>query len=391
MRILVAPDKFRDALDAQSAADALAAGVRDVRPDAEITCCPLGDGGEGTGRILAEVLHAEERTATVLDPLGRPRTARWWLCPTASPAAVVEMAEASGLALLAPGERDPLRTTSFGTGQLLHAALAAGARHILLCVGGSATVDGGAGCLQALGWEFADAAGGVIPPPIAGGTLARVASLRPPATALRAVIDVLCDVDNPLLGPRGAAQVFAPQKGASPEAVHALESGLAHWTDVLERFGAPGVRAVPYGGAAGGLPAGLVAALSVRLPVGFAAALGARLLGGFDEVARHLRLADKLRGCDLCLTGEGRLDEQTGGGKVVAGVARLAQAANVPTIAFVGALRTARAQSADQLAALLGLQRVIVVTPPGTPLSEALPATALNLRRAASELLISPR
>ncbi len=379
MKILVAPDKFRDALDARSAADALAAGVRDVRPDAEITCCPLGDGGEGTGRILAEALHAEERSAAVLDPLGRPRTARWWLRPTASPEAVVEMAEASGLALLAPGERDPLRTTSFGTGQLLQAALAAGARRILLCVGGSATVDGGAGCLQALGWEFADAAGVIIPPPMAGGTLARVASLRPSATAPRAVIDVLCDVDNPLLGPRGAAQVFAPQKGASPEAVHALESGLAHWTDVLERFGAPGVRAVPYGGAAGGLPAGL------------AAALGARLLGGFDEVARHLRLADKLRGCDLCLTGEGRLDEQTGGGKVVAGVACLAQAAKVPAVALVGALRTARAQSADQLAALLGLQRVIVVTPLGTPLSEALPATALNLRRAASELLISPR
>ncbi len=417
MRILVAPDKFRDALDARSAADALAAGVRDVRPDAEITCCPLGDGGEGTGRILAEALHAEERTATVLDPLGRPRTARWWLRRATPALAVVEMAEASGVALLAPRERDPLRTTSFGTGQLLQAALAAGARRILLCVGGSATVDGGAGCLQALGYEFADDAGAALPPPIRGGALARIVALCPPTPlhykghtipraaktlsgsgplqskiqnpkskiglrakpAPRLAIDVLCDVDNPLLGPRGAAPVFAPQKGASPEAVQTLQRGLAHWADVLQRSGGPDIRALPYGGASGGLPAGL------------AALLGARLLSGFDEVARHLRLADLLRGCDLCLTGEGRLDDQTGGGKVVAGLARLAHAANVPTIAFVGALRTARVQSSDHLAASLGLQRIIVITPPDTPLSAALPATAPNLRRAASDFLTSPR
>ncbi|MCK4341545.1 MAG: glycerate kinase [Phycisphaerae bacterium] len=370
MRILIAPDKFKDALDAAGVAAALAVGVRAARPGAEILICPLGDGGEGTGRLLAEALGAEQHTARVLDPLGRPCSARWWLCPDRN-TAIIEMAEASGLALLSPVERDAVRTTSFGTGQLLKAACEAGCTRVLLCVGGSATVDGGTGCLQALGWEFTDTDGGMLKEPIMGGMLTRIATLRPAADPPSMNIDILCDVDNPLLGPRGAAPVFAPQKGASPTAVQKLEHGLENWARVLESSYGRDVSAIPGGGAAGGLPAGL------------AATLEAQLLSGFDEVARHVNLRDKLKGCDLCLTGEGRIDDQTVGGKVVAGVARLAARQGVPTVAFAGAVDMRAAQTIEALAEAIGVTKIVVVTPPETTLAVALATTATNLHNAA--------
>jgi glycerate kinase len=372
VRVLIAPDKFKDALDAEVVAAALAAGVRDARPDAEIECCPLGDGGEGTGRILARALGAEERCAGVVDPLGRERRARWWL-RAEERLAIVEMAEASGLALLAPAQRDALRTSSYGTGQLLRAAADAGCTHVLLCVGGSATVDGGAGCLQALGWQFVDMAGAPLSGRMCGGVLCGVAALRPPAERSALAIDILCDVDNPLLGARGAAPVFGPQKGASAAGVEELERGLAHWADVLERCCGHDVRALAGGGAAGGIAAGLVAAC------------GARLRPGFDEVAGRVELRGKLAGCELCLTGEGRIDEQTAGGKVVAGVARLAAEAGVDTIALVGAVRLRKGQTIDELARAVGVRRIVLITPAGMPLEAALAATATNLRRAARE------
>lgn len=372
MRVLIAPDKFKDALDAEVVAAALAAGVRDARPDAEIECCPLADGGEGTGRILARALGAEERCAGVLDPLGHERRAQWWL-RAAQRLAIVEMAEASGLALLQAGERDALRTSSYGTGQLLRAAADAGCTHVLLCVGGSATVDGGAGCLQALGWQFVDMAGAPLSGRMCGGALIDAGSIRPPAARLALSIDILCDVDNPLLGPRGAAPVFGPQKGASAAGVEELERGLALWADVLEHSCGCDVRALPAGGAAGGIAAGLVAAC------------GARLRPGFDEVALHVDLRGKLAGCELCLTGEGRIDDQTAGGKAVAGVARLAGQAGVDTIALAGAVRLRKGQTIDDLARAVGVRRIVLITPAGIPLEAALAATATNLRCAARE------
>jgi glycerate kinase len=372
VRVLIAPDKFKDALDAEVVAAALAAGVRDARPDAEIECCPLADGGEGTGRILARALGAEERCAGVLDPLGHERRAQWWL-RAAQRLAIVEMAEASGLALLQAGERDALRTSSYGTGQLLRAAADAGCTHVLLCVGGSATVDGGAGCLQALGWQFVDMAGAPLSGRMCGGALIDAGSIRPPAARLALSIDILCDVDNPLLGPRGAAPVFGPQKGASAAGVEELERGLALWADVLEHSCGCDVRALPAGGAAGGIAAGLVAAC------------GARLRPGFDEVALHVDLRGKLAGCELCLTGEGRIDDQTAGGKAVAGVARLAGQAGVDTIALAGAVRLRKGQTIDDLARAVGVRRIVLITPAGIPLEAALAATATNLRCAARE------
>lgn len=374
MKVLIAPDKFRDALDAAGVAAALAVGAREALPDADIVTCPVGDGGEGTGRILADALGAEQRGANVLDPLARPHVAHWWLCSNGT-TAIVEMAEASGLALLPTSERNPLQTTSYGTGQLLQAALDAGADRILLCVGGSATVDGGAGCLQALGWQFDDGHGAAITEPISGGMLPRIHAIRLPSPRALVAIDVLCDVDNPLLGPRGAAPVFGPQKGASEAAVFELERGLAHWADILQRCCSADVRTLPGGGAAGGITAGFVATLN------------ARLLPGFDEVAGRLRLRERLAGCGVCLTGEGRLDEQTASGKVVAGVARLAAEQAVPTLAFVGAVRLGSKRTVEELARTLGLARIVIITPPGTPRDEALATTGDNLRRAALEVL----
>jgi glycerate kinase len=372
VKILIAPDKFKDALGAHEVAAALAEGVRATTAGAEVILCPLGDGGEGTGRLLANALGAELHTAEVLDPLGRGRTAHWWLDRDAD-AGIIEMAEASGLWLLAPHERDALRTTSYGTGQLMRAAIDAGCRQLTLCVGGSATVDGGAGCLQGLGWRLLNAQGRAIDGLAAGGMLSRIARVAPPDEAAAVDVEVLCDVTNPLLGPDGAAAVFAPQKGASPPQVQQLEAALRHWADVLADFALRDLSELPGGGAAGGLPAGL------------AATVEARLQPGFDEVADRLRLREHAATCDLILTGEGRLDEQTSSGKAVGGVARLGAQLGKPVVAFVGAVRLTGNQGIAQLAQRLGLRDIVVVTPARTAVNEALAQTRENLTRAVEQ------
>lgn len=374
MKILIAPDKFKDALDAHEVAAALAAGVRAAQPEAEIVCCPLGDGGEGTGRLLAEASGAELHTADVLDPLGRARTAQWWF-DRQRKIGIVEMAEASGLWMLPTDERDALRTTSYGTGQLMRAAIGAGCRRLTLCVGGSATVDGGAGCLQGLGWRLLDASSKVIEKPASGGMLRSIARVEPPDESAAVDVEILCDVTNPLLGPDGAAAVFGPQKGATPPQVRRLEAALQHWVDVLADFTLRDVSEMPGGGAAGGLPAGL------------AATVEARLCPGFQEVADRFQLHQKISACDLVITGEGRLDEQTSGGKVVGGVARLGGQLGKPVVAFVGAARHPGDADVSRLAAHLGLRDIVVVTPAGTVLNEALAQTSENLKRAVTRYL----
>jgi glycerate kinase len=373
MRILLAPDKFKDALTADDICAAMAEGVRAALPEADVLGCPLGDGGEGTGRLLARALLAQERVAIVRGPLGRERAARWWYLP-ARQNAIIEMAEACGLHLLCPSERRAMRASSFGAGQLLRAALDAGVRQIWLTVGGSATVDGGAGFLQALGWRLFDAGGRELPAPACGAVLPRIAALEPPRDWALVPVEVLCDVDNPLVGAHGAAAVFAPQKGAGPDEVRALAAGLEIWADVLETTTRRSVRTLPGGGAAGGLPAAL------------AAACLAELARGFDRVADLVGLDDKLRGCNLCLTGEGRLDEQTAGGKVVAGVARRGRATRVPVVAFVGAVRCGAGGPAE-LARQLGLESIQAISPEGLPLEQAIAQTAGNLARAIAEYL----
>jgi glycerate kinase len=378
VRILIAPDKFKDALDAPAVAEAIAAGVRDARPDAEIDSCPLGDGGEGTGGLLAAALHADVYRATVLDPILRPRDARWWFAP-GDKHAIVEMAEASGLWLVPPDRRDPLQTTSFGVGQLLHTALEFGAERITLCVGGSATVDGGAGCLQALGCKFFDDEDVPIVEPLAGGDLLGIQRVERPAWLPRMQLTILADVDNPLLGRTGAAPTFAPQKGATPAAVERLEANLRHWASRLAEATGVVVHAMRSGGAAGGVPAGLLAMI------------GGTIEPGFDAVARETKLADRLRACTMCFTGEGRLDAQSGHGKVVAGVARVARELDRPVVALVGTIDAPNEPARAVLLRELGLADAIAITPAGVSHADALRNTAANLRAAAAgHLRIQP-
>lgn len=376
MKLLICPDKFKDALDAAAAARAIAAGARDVHSDAEIDLCPLADGGEGSGPILASAFAAVRQACPVLDPLGRPRQAAWWR-EHKSKSAIIEMAEASGLHLLAAHERDAAQTSSFGTGQLIRTAIEAGCQRITLCVGGSATVDGGAGCLQALGWNLIDRNGDALTAAASGADLTNIYRIEPPSQPIDASITILCDVDNPLVGSRGAAPVFAPQKGARREDVEQLAVALEHWASLLEAATGRDVRNLTSAGAAGGLPAGL------------AAACNATLTSGFGHIAALVKLHDRLARCDLCLTGEGRIDEQTIAGKTVAGVATLARQAGVQVVALVGCVDVAPGGSADRLSRMIGLSEIIPITPSNMTVEDALPQTRALLRAAASKFISS--
>jgi glycerate kinase len=332
MKIVLAPDKFKGSLTAAEVAEALAAGIREVLPDAELVLVPVADGGEGT---VSAALGAGfvPRRAAVAGPTGQTLTAEFAVSatPEGTRTAVIEMAAASGLDVLPGGVRDALGATSLGTGQLIRAALDAGCRHIILGVGGSACTDGGAGMLTGLGARFTDDAGRDLP--LGGAALARVAEAD--LSGLDARLDsvhgsftltLAADVDNPLLGAEGAAAVFGPQKGATPSDVTALDAALAQFAAVLAEEMGPQAAAAkdrPGAGAAGG--------------VGYAAlALGAERRRGIDVVVEFTGLRGKLAGADLVVTGEGSLDAQSLAGKAPIGVAQEAAALGVPVVAVCG-------------------------------------------------------
>jgi glycerate kinase len=332
MRVVVAPDKFKGSLDAASAASAMARGVHAADPSAVVDRAPVADGGEGTVSALVASTGGQFVSASVTGPLGHPVEAVYGMLGgghggQSSTTAVIEMAAASGLALISPQDRDPGRTSTRGTGEMVLAARRRGADRIILGIGGSATNDGGAGLAQALGFRLLDADGRDLGP--GGLELARLdridASGRPPELD-GLTIRVACDVDNPLCGPRGASAVYGPQKGASPELVRALDAALARLAEVLKRDLHVDVADVPGAGAAGGLGAGLM---------GF---LGATLASGVDLVLDAVGLDQRLDTADLCLTGEGAIDASSAFGKTIAGVARRARARGVPVLAIGGSL-----------------------------------------------------
>jgi glycerate kinase len=326
MKIVIAPDSFKDSLSAQAVADAIATGLADVWPDAELIRCPMADGGEGTIEAILAACDGKLMTAEVSGPLGEAVQAHWgWLA--ASRTAIIEMAMASGLQLLTLDRRDARITSSRGTGELIHAALDAGAVRVILAIGGSATNDAGSGMLSALGARFLDVEG----QPVAPGGLALAQAAHIDLQALDARLrdvqfEVAADVDNPLCGLNGASHIFGPQKGASPEQVLQLDAALGHFADLSAEVLARDLRNEPGCGAAGGM--------------GFAAKayLNASFRSGVDVVADLTGLAQALEGADLVITGEGRFDAQTLRGKTPFGVARIARLKGVPVIVLAGTL-----------------------------------------------------
>ena len=342
MKVVVAPDSFKGSLSAAEVAEAIALGLRQGWPGLEVDCVPLADGGEGTARIWVEACGGTWQQVSCCDSLGRPVTGEiGWV--DGGRTAIVEAAQAVGLDLLTPEERDPWRATSYGLGELMAAALRSPQLETLwLTLGGTATVDGGIGCLQALGVAIADSTG--TPVQRGGRGLEHIVAVdwsdrldrRQPDRPHLIQLKIASDVTNPLLGDRGAARVFGPQKGADAEMVEALERGMENW---VVRSGKADFATAAGAGAAGGL--------------GFAlACVGAEFCSGIDCVMAAVGLADRLQGADLAIVGEGCSDSQTAEGKVVSGVLRLARELAVPTVVLSGGVVIDEMDALEQLGAI---------------------------------------
>jgi glycerate kinase len=361
LTVLVAPQELKGTLGAAEAARAIAAGILAAVPEARVDLAPIADGGPGTLDALTEAMGGRRVGLGVQDPLGRPVRAQ---IGVAGEIGVVEIAAAAGLTLLRPEERDPRRTSSFGAGQLVAAALDQGCREVLIGLGGSATNDGGAGALTALGARFLDAAGQPLPP--GGAALVRLAQIDLSGLRLgSARLVALTDVRAPLLGPEGASAVFGPQKGATPEAVLELDAALGQLHQVARRSLGRDLAFLPGAGAAGGLGYGL------------AALAGAELAPGFERVARALRLEDRVRAADLVVTAEGRYDAQTALGKGPGALAAMARRLGRPAVMLAGSV------AEDAPAGLFTLVRAISGGGPSLAAGEALTAAA---REAAAHL-----
>lgn len=326
MNILIAPDSFKDCLSAREVASALGRGIQKIIPEANCTLLPMADGGEGTVESVIDATLGRRVDVKVMDPLLREVPSFYGITGDGE-TAVIEMAAASGIELLKGDERNPWITSTYGTGQLIKDALDQGVRRIMLGIGGSATNDGGAGMAQALGVKFSGKFGEL---PVQGGgllgevELISMEGLDPRVTSTEII--VACDVSNPLTGPQGASAIYGPQKGADREMVDKLDRNLAHFALLIRNHLNREVADVPGAGAAGGLGAGMLAFLD------------ASLVKGFDMIADITGLKEKLRGADLVITGEGKMDGQTRFGKTPFGVAQLARQMSKPVIGVAGTL-----------------------------------------------------
>ncbi|BAW93636.1 glycerate kinase [Actinomyces sp. Chiba101] len=365
MRIVLAPDSFKENMTALQAAGAMDAGVRDAVPGARTVLMPMSDGGEGFVDAVAASWGADMVRAPSADALGRPIEAVYGL---AGDRAVMDVAGCAGLERVAPGERDVLRSSTRGLGMLMAHALEGGARTLVIGLGGSATNDGGLGMLTELGVRLLDASGEPVgPEPARMGLIERIDLADLSAAAREATILVACDVTNPLTGPNGATAVFGPQKGVGADMVGVLDARLAR---LAELTGTRAEAAEPGAGAAGGL--------------GFAlrAFLGARMRPGVDLVAEAIGLRDAIARADLVLTGEGSVDEQTLNGKTPAGVARLAREEGVPCVVFAGRIKPGAEVLLDH-----GVRDLVKVGSPDEPLARALARGPENMREAVAGYL----
>jgi len=322
MKIVVATDSFRGSLTAIQACKTIAESIRSVVPKADIIIKPMADGGEGTAQVMIAANNGQWIKKTVTGPLPDMRVEAGFAWFRKDETALVEMAEASGLELLKPSQRNPMKTTTYGTGQLIAAAINHGAKHLLLAIGGSATVDCGTGAAAALGWKFLDKKGQEIVP--CGGELLRISKIVPPTPPISVSMEVLCDVTNTLYGENGAAKMYAPQKGATREMVEQLEKGLQHIAKLIKKQLGPDIKDIPGTGAAGGLSAGAIAFM------------GARLVSGIQTVMTYSRLREAADNADWLITGEGKFDRQSLWGKVVAGVVQVARDAGTKAAVLAG-------------------------------------------------------
>jgi glycerate kinase len=365
VKVVVALDSFKGSLTAVQACEIVAEAVHATAPEVEVVAKPMADGGEGTGAVLMAAAGGQWVSRAVMGPLPEMQVEAGFVWLPDTNTALVEMATASGLPLLKPEQRDPLKTTTYGTGQLIRAAVDYGANHILLAIGGSATVDGGVGAAMALGWLFLTKDGQQIG--FGGGQLSQIAKIvapvrgvsrstgvppmtirgihgqdargthgrdahatgTPDSVTTNVAVEVLCDVDNPLCGARGAARVYGPQKGATPEMVEQLDMALAHLARLVKDQLGRDIEHLPGAGAAGGLAAGAVAFMN------------ARLVSGIEAVTSQTHLREAIAGADWVITGEGCFDEQSLQGKVVSGVARLAREAGAKVAVLAGQVRLA--------------------------------------------------
>ncbi|MBT2688678.1 glycerate kinase [Bacillus sp. ISL-47] len=369
MKIVIAPDSFKESLSALEAANAIERGFRAIFPHAEYMKMPMADGGEGTVQSLVDATNGAIEERTVSGPLGEPVKAFFGLMGDGK-TAVIEMAAASGLHLVPAEKRNPLITSTRGTGELISAALDLGVKHIIIGIGGSATNDGGAGMVQALGGKLLDEAGKEIGP--GGGSLSQLSlvDLSDLDVRLKDVhIEVACDVDNPLTGPRGASAIFGPQKGATPEMVTLLDDNLAHYADVVEKALGKSFRDLEGAGAAGGLGASLLAFLN------------ADLKRGIDIVLNAVNFEAEVQDADLVITGEGRIDSQTIYGKTPIGVAKAAKKYGVSVIGLAGSL-----SDDNHIVHEHGIDSLFSIVPGVISLPDAFEHAAVYMERAARNI-----
>lgn len=369
MKIVIAPDSFKESLTALHVCEAVEKGIRTHFPDAEISKVPMADGGEGTVQSLVDATGGQIIQAKVTGPLDKEVEAFYGILGDGK-TAVIEMAAASGLHHVPVDRRNPLITTTRGTGELILKALDHKVKHIIIGIGGSATNDGGAGMAKALGAKLLDANGAEIKE--GGGSLDQLASidltnLDPRLAEVK--VEVACDVDNPLTGETGASAVFGPQKGATPDMVKRLDRNLAHYAAVIEKEMNIHIQSVPGAGAAGGLGGGLLAFLS------------AELKPGVDIVIEATQLESYIKDADLVITGEGRIDGQTIYGKTPIGVAKTAKKHSVPVIAIAGSIGTGSEAVYEH-----GISALFSVVPGAVDLSEALEKAGENIERTAKNV-----
>ena len=371
LTFVLAPDSFKESMSAAQASQAMQRGIQNVIPDAHIIHVPMADGGEGTVDALISSLKGQSIACDVTGPLSEQRIQTYWGMVDAGQTAVIEMAKANGIHLLAAEKRNPMLTTTYGTGEMIKRALDLGVKKIIVGLGGSVTNDAGAGMAQALGVRFLNHAGESIQ--VCGGSLELVKSMDlselDPRLADTEIL-IASDVNNPLCGPSGASYIFGPQKGAMPEMVKQLDQNFGYFADVVAGQFGRDYRHVAGAGAAGGLGFGLMAftAASIR--------------SGVELMIEQVQLNEKIAQADYVLTGEGKIDSQTSLGKTPFGVAQLARQFNKPVIAFAGLIGEGIEDLFES-----GFSQIIGINPPDCPLEEALKNAEMNLEKAVAEIV----